>query len=48
LRSAPKFTGTGLAQPNSTPPIISDNSGSSTVPTGSMCLSGFSVMRPSM
>jgi len=46
-------TGTGLAQPNRKPvaPVMAPSArmapGTSSVPTGSMCLSGLSVMRPS-
>ncbi len=47
-RRLPKFTGTGLAQPKRMPPTIIEISGKTMVPTGSMCLAGFNVTRPSM
>ena len=52
LRSAPKFTGTGFAQPKMkpTPPAAAEPasmmSGRMIVPKGSMCFAGFSVTRP--
>ncbi|MOA41480.1 hypothetical protein D3C78_1634440 [compost metagenome] len=51
-RRRPKSTGTGLAQPNSMPGLPSslDASrmaiGTSSVPTGSICRTGFRLMRP--
>jgi len=44
-----KFTGTGFAYPNANfPPLANNNTaGTTSVPIGSMCLTGFSVMRPS-
>jgi hypothetical protein len=43
-----KFTGTGLAQPNMKGLNASVTIGTSTVPSGSMCFTGFSVTRPSI
>ena len=54
LRRLPKFTGTGFAQPkmNGGVCVIAATStsipGTSIVPTGSMCLIGFAVTRPSI
>ncbi|PLK48729.1 hypothetical protein C0V76_11785 [Uliginosibacterium sp. TH139] len=54
LRKRPKSTGTGLAQPNGgkLAPVMAFIStmppGTSKVPTGSICLRGFSVIRPIM
>ena len=51
-RRLAKLTGTGLAQPKRIAPPPSSllvsriASGTSMVPTGSMCLIGFAVMRP--
>ncbi len=42
------FTGVGLAQPITGMCVTNATRGSMIVPTGSICLSGFSVMRPSM
>ena len=41
-----KLTGTGLAQPNKMPPNSMVMAGNKMVPNGSMCLSGFKLMRP--
>ena len=47
LRSRPKTTGTGLAQPKrNEAPLISSKAGRITVPRGSMCFSGLKVTRP--
>ena len=40
--------GTGFAQPNMKPAIMYIRPGMRIVPSGSMCLSGFSVSRPSI
>src|SRR6266496_3076644 len=42
------FTGVGFAQPIIGIFEIAATSGNNTVPTGSMCFSGFSVIRPNM
>jgi hypothetical protein len=43
-----KLTGTGFAQPNMKGENASVTIGRTIVPTGSMCLTGLSVTRPSM
>ncbi len=45
-RRLPKFTGTGLAQPNMIGVNSSVNSGTTIVPSQSMWRSGFRLMRP--
>ena len=45
-RSAPKLTGTGLAQPNIIPDSSSMIAGTTMVPIGSMCLRGLRKTRP--
>ncbi len=46
FRRLPQSTGTGLAQPNMKPVMITIPIGTMIVPIGSMCLTGFSVIRP--
>src|SRR6266536_1945757 len=48
LRKFLGLTGVGLAQPSIGMPVNAATSGNKIVPTGSICLIGFSVMRPSM